>query len=205
MSAKPESIINALKQSNNKLAICNYDGYTSNAVSAEHSEVFRKNWFYSLLKVVLVLGGAQEALYARPGNYRLVLKNRKGFVKLAIQTGSPLVPVFSFGEIDIFDQPNNEPGTRIRAYQDFVKRWTGVAPAFFHGRGFSAKSFGLIPYRHPITTVIGAPIEVTKNPQPSREEVDEFHSKFVEAINKLFDDHKGKYVKNAETVKLIIE
>lgn len=157
------------------------------------------------MKVVLVLGGAQEALYARPGNYRLVLKNRKGFVKLAIQTGSPLVPVFSFGEIDIFDQPNNEPGTRIRAYQDFVKRWTGVAPAFFHGRGFSAKSFGLIPYRHPITTVIGAPIEVTKNPQPSREEVDEFHSKFVEAINKLFDDHKGKYVKNAETVKLIIE
>lgn len=33
ISAKPESLLNALTQSNNKLAVCNYDGYTSNAVS----------------------------------------------------------------------------------------------------------------------------------------------------------------------------
>lgn len=186
ISAKPESILNALTQSNNKLAVCNYDGYTSNAV-------------------VLVLGGAQEALYARPGNYRLVLNKRKGFVKIAIQTGASLVPVFSFGEIDIFDQPANDPGTKIRAYQDFVKKWTGVAPALFYGRGFSSKSFGLIPHRKPITTVIGAPIDVVQNPKPTRDEVNELHAKFVEAINKLFDNHKEKYVKDAENIKLIIE
>ena len=37
--------------------------------------------------VVLVVGGAAEALHARPGNYKLTLKYRKGFVKLALQTG----------------------------------------------------------------------------------------------------------------------
>ncbi len=36
---------------------------------------------------VIVVGGAAEALEARPGNYKLTLKNRKGFVKLAMRTG----------------------------------------------------------------------------------------------------------------------
>ena len=36
---------------------------------------------------VVVVGGAAEALEARPGNFKLVLKNRKGFVKMALKTG----------------------------------------------------------------------------------------------------------------------
>ena len=36
---------------------------------------------------VIIVGGAEEALEARPGNYRLTLKNRKGFVKMAMRTG----------------------------------------------------------------------------------------------------------------------
>ena len=151
------------------------------------------------------MGGAQEALYARPGNYRLVLNKRKGFVKIAIQTGIPLVPVFSFSETEIFDQFSNEPGTFLRAYQDFVKKWTGIAPAMPYARGLSAKSYGLIPYRRPITTVIGAPIEVKQNSNPSRNEIDELHANFVKAIMKLYKNHKEKYLTNYDTAKLVIE
>lgn len=205
MSAKRDSIVNSLTQSNNKLAVCNFDGYTSNAVSSIFIFFLTLSKPWNHVQVVLVVGGAQEALYARPGNYRLVLNNRKGFVKIAIETGASLVPVISFGEVDIFDQPSNEPGTKIRAYQDFVKKWTGVGPAFFYGRGFSAKSFGLIPHRNQITTVVGAPLDVIKNPTPAREEVDQLHEKYVQAITKLFEDNKHKYAKNPENVKLIIE
>ena len=38
--------------------------------------------------VIIVVGGVEEGLEANPGSYNLVLKNRKGFVKMAIQTGS---------------------------------------------------------------------------------------------------------------------
>ncbi|KAJ9054130.1 diacylglycerol O-acyltransferase 1 [Entomophthora muscae] len=47
---------------------------------------------------VIVVGGAQESLSAKPELVDLVLAKRYGFVKLAIQTGSSLVPVFAFGE-----------------------------------------------------------------------------------------------------------
>lgn len=181
------SIKHALSQSTNKLAIVNQeDGYTSNAVA-------------------LVVGGAQEAFNSRPGNYRIYLKNRKGFIKIALETGTSLVPVFSFGEIDVFDQLHSENNSRLRKFQEFVKRWTGVAPIIFIGRGFFQYSFGIIPRRSPIFTVVGAPIEVEKISSPSMEDIEKLHAKYVQELEKLFNEQKGKYLKNSENVQLIIE
>ena len=54
--------------------------------------------------VVLVPGGAAESLDSRPGTADLTLQRRLGFVRLAIESGADLIPVFSFGETDAFDQ-----------------------------------------------------------------------------------------------------
>ncbi|KHJ83831.1 diacylglycerol acyltransferase [Oesophagostomum dentatum] len=54
--------------------------------------------------VVLVVGGAEEALDAHPGYHVLTLKSRRGFVREALKTGAYLVPVYSFGENDLFEQ-----------------------------------------------------------------------------------------------------
>ena len=35
----------------------------------------------------IVVGGVQESLTARPGAYKLVLRNRKGFIRLALMHG----------------------------------------------------------------------------------------------------------------------
>jgi 1-acyl-sn-glycerol-3-phosphate acyltransferase len=53
--------------------------------------------------VVLVPGGAKEALYTHPGTLKLVLKKRMGFIKLALKAKVPLVPCICFGENEIFD------------------------------------------------------------------------------------------------------
>jgi 2-acylglycerol O-acyltransferase 2 len=37
--------------------------------------------------VALVVGGASESLESRPGTYKIILKRRKGFVKLALMHG----------------------------------------------------------------------------------------------------------------------
>lgn len=54
--------------------------------------------------VVLVVGGADEALEAFPGRNTLTLARRQGFVREALKAGAHLVPVYSFGENDIFNQ-----------------------------------------------------------------------------------------------------
>ncbi len=56
------------------------------------------------LAVVLVVGGASEALNFDHEKISLVLNKRKGFIKLAIRFGVSLVPTFSFGEAFIYHQ-----------------------------------------------------------------------------------------------------
>ncbi|XP_058457667.1 2-acylglycerol O-acyltransferase 2-A-like isoform X3 [Malaya genurostris] len=133
-SCSQESITNLLQAPTDPKDPRNSDGSTSNAV-------------------VIIVGGAAESLNCRPNDYRLVLKKRKGFCRIALQTGSPIVPVINFGELDLFDQPANPPGSRLRRFQEWVKATTGIAPAALVGRGFFQYTFGVIPRRKPINTV----------------------------------------------------
>lgn len=59
---------------------------------------------------VLVPGGALEALNSDEKLIRLVLHRRKGFIKLALKHGVDLVPTFSFGEANIYDQVKSHDG-----------------------------------------------------------------------------------------------
>ncbi|MBN3297933.1 MOG2A acyltransferase, partial [Amia calva] len=143
--------------------------------------------------VVIAVGGAPEALDAHPGAFTVLLANRKGFVKLAIENGAPLVPVFSFGENEVFDQVENPRGTWLRWVQERLQKLMGVSLPLFHARGVFQYSFGLIPYRKPIFTVVGKPIPVEKNERPTEEEVDALHELYIEELCKLFEEHKGNY------------
>lgn len=67
--------------------------------------------------LVIVVGGAAESLSAHPGTADLTLKRRLGFIKLAIREGADLVPIFSFGENDIYAQLSNSQGTALYTLQ----------------------------------------------------------------------------------------
>nr|XP_056714512.1 2-acylglycerol O-acyltransferase 2 [Euleptes europaea] len=143
--------------------------------------------------LIIAVGGAQEALDARPGAFTLLLANRKGFVRLAIEHGAPLVPVFSFGENELFDQVENPKGSWLRWTQERLQKIMKISLPLFHARGVFQYSFGLLPYRRPIYTVVGKPIQVEKKHNPSQEDVDELHSIYMEELCKLFEEHKLKY------------
>ena len=141
---------------------------------------------------IIVVGGAAESLLARPGNCTLKLKNRKGFVRMAIKTGAHLVPVYSFGETDFFLQAANPEGSRLRRFQEFARKWLKFAPVLFYGRGIFT-NVGLLPMRRKMVTVVGAPIPVTKNVNPTSFEVNQLHEVYVEKLKDLFDKYKRKY------------
>ncbi|XP_042742342.1 diacylglycerol O-acyltransferase 2-like isoform X2 [Lagopus leucura] len=144
--------------------------------------------------VAIVIGGAAESLSCSPGVTTLILKNRKGFVRMALQHGAFLVPSFSFGENELFRQVVFEEGSWMRAVQQRFQKMMGFAPCVFYGRGLtSVHSRGFLPYARPITTVVGEPVTVPKIEEPSSEVVDLYHGMYVRSLLKLFNDNKTKY------------
>ncbi|KAK5888237.1 hypothetical protein CesoFtcFv8_016754 [Champsocephalus esox] len=143
--------------------------------------------------VVIVVGGAAESLQCAPGVNSVTLKNRKGFVRLALQKGADLVPVYSFGENDVYKQVFFEERTYWRYLQKRFQKILGFAPCLFHGCGlFFGDSCGIVPYGKPITTIVGEPITVPKIEDPTDEMVDLYHTMYIKSLECLFDKYKTR-------------
>ncbi|OQR92024.1 diacylglycerol O-acyltransferase 2 [Achlya hypogyna] len=133
----------------------------------------------------LVVGGAQEALESYPGSNRLVLNRRKGFVRLALQQGVPLVPVYTFGETDLYTQLANPIGSILRAVQEkLMKKFTFSMPIL---------TSGPLPKATKLHTVIGAPVPVPRREVPTQAEIDEYHAKYITAVTALFEKHQAAF------------
>ena len=49
---------------------------------------------------------------------------------------------------------------------------------------------------------VGSPMELPKIEEPTREQVEEYHEKFVKHLVNFFENEKHKYIKNADSVHL---
>ncbi|KAL7006088.1 diacylglycerol O-acyltransferase 1 [Cystobasidiomycetes sp. EMM_F5] len=146
--------------------------------------------------ITIVVGGAAESLSAHPGTADLVLKRRLGFIKLAIKEGADLVPVFSFGENDIFEQLANPKGTKLYTLQKRFQSLFGFTLPIIHGRGILNYTIGFLPYRHPIVSVVGRPIRVERSDSPTLEYMQSVQSKYIAELTRIWDEHKDAYATN---------
>lgn len=77
--------------------------------------------------VGIIPGGAAEAQYADPGGiYKLVFKERKGFIKLALKHGTPIIPSFCFGELDLFEKIDFPEGSIVNRLLHALKWLTRI-------------------------------------------------------------------------------
>ncbi|CAJ0827908.1 13854_t:CDS:2 [Entrophospora sp. SA101] len=140
--------------------------------------------------VMIVIGGAGESLSARPGVYELILKKRLGFVRLAIRCGACLVPVFSFGENDIWEQADNPRESKVWKFQKLIQKYIGWTMPLAYGRGLFNYDIGVLPHRRQITTV------VIQNANPSDEEVLKIQEEYIEELFKIWNDYKDPIEKS---------
>ncbi|KAI9216024.1 diacylglycerol acyltransferase-domain-containing protein [Blastocladiella britannica] len=137
--------------------------------------------------LLICIGGAEESLLTRPKRMDLVLLKRKGFVKLALDTGSSMVPVISFGETELYQQFFPAPGSPVYRVQRWMKKSMGWTFPLVYGRiGM------LLPYRHPVTTVVGKAIHVPYTPNPSRDLVEQYHQLYIEKVRELWAEYKDR-------------
>ena len=141
-------------------------------------------------------GGFEEATITCWEKDRVFIKKRIGFVKLAVQNGYNLVPVYAFGENQTYS--NVQGMWKLRLWLNGM----GV-PAIVV---FGAWHAPLLPKRNPrgLLVVVGKPIVLPTISNPTREEVKLCHDKYVAALIRLFEEHKEDYYgpEVSKTVKL---
>jgi 2-acylglycerol O-acyltransferase 2 len=144
--------------------------------------------------VTIVVGGARESLQAQPGTMRLILDERKGFVKLAIRLGADLVPVLSFGENDLYEQLDPKTYPRVAAFQKMLLKWLKFTIPMIQGRGVLNYDVGLMPHRRPINIVVGKPITVVMPVgEPDQAEIDKLHAEYVAELQRIWDTYKDQF------------
>ncbi|XP_065205184.1 2-acylglycerol O-acyltransferase 2-A-like [Planococcus citri] len=152
---------------------------------------------------VVTVGGYLEMMRSFPDTNRIVLKNRKGFVRVALKAGSSLVPVYTFGETNTYDQMSSDWYIRLQNKLHSSVRLGGLV--FAKGPWKLDHIFGILPYQTPITTVVGSPIKLPKVEDPSNELVDKYHQIYIQELTALFDKFKAKYDPRGEKAELSIE
>ncbi|XP_067625336.1 2-acylglycerol O-acyltransferase 2-A-like [Eurosta solidaginis] len=172
-----QALLHYLNKSNNPKHPDNSDGLTS-------------------YMIAISVGGVQEAVQTKTGQYTIVLKERKGFVKLAIQMGSSIVTSFGFGEVDIYTLLDK---TWLRPLQGLYKKMFRYAPLLFVGRGGT-----ILPYKKKLALVVGSPTNVKRTTNPDPAYVDEIHAQVVEAVYKLFETYKSEYLENSNDIQLVV-
>lgn len=155
--------------------------------------------------ITIVIGGARESLDAQPYSLRLVLKRRKGFVKLAIRTGADLVPVLAFGENDLYDQFQADSHPKIHKFQLLVKKLLGFTIPLFHARGVFNYDVGLMPYRRPLNIVVGRPVKVVQATNPRQEDIDRVHEEYIQELERLWDTWKDEFAPQRKSELQFVE
>jgi 2-acylglycerol O-acyltransferase 2 len=182
---------------------------------ADASRFSAKKLLEDKMSIALVPGGATEALYVSPEKDVLYLKNRKGFIKLGMPTpihthmhtrlisssstssamehGTPIVPVFSFNENCTYKL--YQGGNKF--INDFKRRFQRVF-------GLTLPMvLNVVPKRAKITVVVGQPVDMPLNKDPSPEEVDRQLEVYIAKLKELYDANKDKY-NDSKSKQLVI-
>ncbi|CAH0473876.1 unnamed protein product [Peronospora belbahrii] len=134
--------------------------------------------------VCFLPGGFEEATLYERGKHRVYIKKRFGFIKLALQHGYKVHPVYTFGEEYTYHTFPYLLQLRLK-FNEFkipVVLFYGLLRCFF----LPCSDVDLI-------TVVGEGLVMPRIEQPTKEHVRKYHAQYVDALQKLFDKYKCAY------------
>lgn len=128
-------------------------------------------------------GGMREMLY--PGS--AILLKRRGVFKMALETGSSLVPIVSVGEDDL---------CQIMEIPSWIQDWFAPYDACICIPTLKSVIKLLYifvrPLKDPVVSVMGEPILVEKKEEPTEKDIADLRSRYIEALKKLYKKETGK-------------
>jgi len=172
---------------------------TSWGFTSASAEAMKKNLQLPYPRNVIMHtpGGIAEMFYGLEEE-QIVLEKRKGFCKLALQTGAHLVPSYTHGANQVYSR---RWGPDSFAFKLSCK--LRVSIVYF--TGLFDIPFSPCPRRKRLIVCIGKPIEVDKVEKPTDEQVVALHSKYVKELKALFDRYKVEMGEEYKHKQLYLE
>jgi 1-acyl-sn-glycerol-3-phosphate acyltransferase len=145
-------------------------------------------------------GGVAEIFFTNDDDECILLKERIGLIKLAIRTGTNIVPCYLFGNTKLLNCWAGEGIPGGRYILEKISRKLGFALIIIHGRFFLP-----IPFRKPILGVMSKPIPThhIQNENPTPEQIETIQKQLLEEMERIFDTYKHLY--GWDDKKLIIK
>jgi len=132
--------------------------------------------------VIIIPGGFEEATITNHEEDRVFIKERKGFIKYALQYGYKVYPSYCFNE------------NKTYFYFTWIKFGLLMNKIKIPGVIFMSKFLNFLPNENcRLITVIGEGIQLPLKESPTKEEVNHYHEIYVQNLVSLFDKYKGKY------------
>lgn len=129
---------------------------------------------------VLYPGGIAELFMCSETEEVLYLQERKGFIKLALREGADIIPLYFIGNTSSLSIPKVP-------FLETLSRKYQVSLTIFWGR------WGLpIPRANKVIYVRGTPLGMPYIPEPTDDDVDKWHKKYISEVTRLFDKYKVK-------------
>ena len=128
----------------------------------------------------VALGGLAEAKYIEPKKLTVVASTRKGVFKMAIETGTPIIPVLTYGENAVYRKMD----TWISDIIEYFFKISIPIPTVASWKAW----FKIYkePLENKIDTHIGEAIEVGKARTPTESEIVELRNRYIERLKELY-------------------
>ncbi|KAL3470325.1 hypothetical protein BJX99DRAFT_264317 [Aspergillus californicus] len=151
--------------------------------------------------ITISVGGSREYRISRPGTMGIVIKIRKGFIRLAVETGADLVPVLVFGENDLF-APIEMKSFSVKG----LIAWAWEK-AVGHKVAFSLGRFSIFcPFRRDLHVVVGRSIAVKQQRFDIRDEyVEELQGRYVDELKAIWANWRDTFEHDASVKFEIVE
>jgi 2-acylglycerol O-acyltransferase 2 len=114
---------------------------------------------------------------------RLCIKKRRGIFRLALATGTPIIPVLTFGENELFSQARSDVLDSMNTY---LFQTLGLHIPLPTMRSlFNWVELSYRPLK-PIRSYTGKPIAVKQTPFPTEKDIAELRDTYIKGVRDLF-------------------
>ena len=139
--------------------------------------------------LAVIPGGVKEMNYVKDRMIIVHLSGRKGIFRLALETGTPLVPVLSYGENELYQPTSFAP---VQWLNTKVEEWFGMQlciPSLSSiqkwmrmiSEGGTARK---------VETVIGPALEVEQCKEPTIKQIETLKENYILALRTLYAETK---------------